>query len=80
MRGTAPLSFDHLQDRVEAMMERGASFSIVEESIDEAYLSRDQKAALWLLAWSLRDPEEQRRDARWTVSWLGGPQRAGNFG
>jgi hypothetical protein len=36
----------------------------VEDAIDAARLSQRHKAALWLLAWSLRDPATQRRDAR----------------
>jgi hypothetical protein len=64
MRGSAPLTFDPGQDQVEAMMEQGASFSAVEDAIDAAELSGRHKAALWLLAWSLRDPAQQRRDAR----------------
>jgi hypothetical protein len=32
--------------------------------IDAAQFSQLHKAALWLLAWSLRDPAIQRRDAR----------------
>jgi hypothetical protein len=36
----------------------------VEDAIDAALLSSHHKAALWLLAWSLRDPALQRRDAR----------------
>ncbi len=46
------------------MMQQGVSFSAVEDAIDAARLSRRHKAALWLLAWSLRDHAQQRRDAR----------------
>ncbi len=46
------------------MMEQGVSFSAVEDAIDAAQLSGTHKAALWLLAWSLRDQAQQRRDAR----------------
>ena len=46
-------------------MDTGESFGDVEYAIDEADgLSLDQKAALWLFAFSLRDPEVQRLDAR----------------
>ena len=64
MVGSAPLTFDPSEDQVEAMMEQGVSFSAVEDAIDAAELSGWHKAALWLLAWSLRAPAQQRRDAR----------------
>ncbi len=46
------------------MIHRGEAFARVEDAIDAARLSQLHKAALWLLAWSLRDPAVQRRDAR----------------
>jgi hypothetical protein len=61
---TAPLSFDRATEQVEGMIHRGWAFARVEDAIDAARLSQLHKAALWLLAWSLRDPEVQRRDAR----------------
>jgi hypothetical protein len=64
MRSSAPLSFDRSQQQIEAMMKRGTAFSHVEDAIDTAQLSAEHKAALWLLAWSLRDNTEQRQDAR----------------
>jgi hypothetical protein len=64
MTASAPLIFDHTEAQVEAMMEEGMAFSDVEDSIDNARLSTQHKAALWLLAWSLRDNIHQRRDAR----------------
>lgn len=67
MKMTAPLSFDCGGEQVEGMMEQGMPFAWVEDLIDGARLSRDHKAALWLLAWSLRDPMLQREDARVTV-------------
>jgi hypothetical protein len=39
----------------------------VEDAIDAARFSQHHKAALWLLAWSLRDPAIQRHDARLMV-------------
>jgi len=45
-------------------MAQGLSFSAIEDAIDAAQLSGRHKAALWLLAWSLRDRAQQRRDAR----------------
>ena len=64
MRARAPLSFDQCEAQVEAMMKRGIAFSHVEDAIDTAPLSELHKAALWLLAWSLRDRIQQRHDAR----------------
>ena len=67
MKKAAPISLGRGSEQVEAMMEQGMPFACVEDLIDAARLSRSQKAALWLLAWSLRDPALQRRDARVTV-------------
>ena len=64
MSGAARVAFDPGQEQVEAMMARGVSFSAVEDAIDAAQLSVRHKAALWLLAWSLRDQAQQRQDAR----------------
>ena len=64
MISTAPLSFDRATEQVESMIHVGEAFARVEDTIDAARLSQLHKAALWLLAWSLRDPAVQRRDAR----------------
>lgn len=64
----APLTFDQSQEQVEAMMQRGTAFGRVEDAIDAAELSAAHKAALWLLAWSLRDHVQQRQDARLMVA------------
>ena len=64
MISTAPLSFDRATEQVEGMIHGGDAFARVEDALDTARLSQLHKAALWLLAWSLRDPEAQRRDAR----------------
>ena len=64
MTATAPLSFDLANAEVEGMIDRGTAFERVEDAIDAARFSQRHKAALWLLAWSLRDPVIQRRDAR----------------
>jgi hypothetical protein len=64
MISTAPLSSDRATEQVESMIHRGEAFARVEDTIDAARLSQLHKAALWLLAWSLRDPAVQRRDAR----------------
>lgn len=53
------------RDAVTDLMESGEEFGDVEEAIDVLPdLTLDQKAALWLFAFSLRDPNEQRLDAR----------------
>jgi hypothetical protein len=39
--------------------------------IDAGQLSTLHKAALWLLAWSLRDVEQQREDPRLTLAAVG---------
>ncbi len=74
---SAPLGFDQSQERVEVMMEQGTTFSDVEDVIDASELSTVHKAALWLLAWSLRDAEEQRHDARLTLAAVGAGQLGG---
>lgn len=66
MTGTAPLSYDRGSEQVEAMIKQGTPFTCVEDAIDGSPLSRQHKAALWLLAWSMRDPISQRQDARAT--------------
>ena len=73
---TAPLSFDRGSEQVEDMMGQGMPFECVEDLVDGARLSGDHKAALWVLAWSLRDPVFQRRDARVTVRLISGGQLA----
>jgi hypothetical protein len=52
-------------DSVAERIRAGEPFGAVEDSIDElADLSADQKAALWLFAFSLREPSHQQSDAR----------------
>jgi hypothetical protein len=66
MRGThriSPLVMH--RDAVAERIRRGEQFGTVEDTINEAAdLSEDQKAALWLFAFSLRDRSEQLLDAR----------------
>ena len=77
MNNTAPLSSARGSEQVEAMMEEGMPFACVEDLIDGARLSRDHKAALWLLAWSLRDPALQHREARLTLELVSAGSRGG---
>jgi hypothetical protein len=59
------------QDVVEGMMDASEPFGAVESFIDEAAaLGQDEKAALWLLAWSLRGTLVQRQDAVAMLSGL----------
>jgi hypothetical protein len=53
------------RDAVSERIEASEPFGAVEDAINEAAdLTRDEEAALWLLAFSLRDPAEQQLDAR----------------
>ena len=53
------------RDTVAERMNAGEAFGEVEDSIDRlARVSMDEKAALWLYAFSLRDPAEQQLAAR----------------
>jgi hypothetical protein len=63
MSSTHPVSLGDFQEQVEGMMQAGELFGVVEDTINTAVLAEDQKAALWLLAWSSRDPWVQRQDA-----------------
>jgi hypothetical protein len=59
------------RDAVTERIKAGEPFGAVEDSIDAvADLTMDEKAALWLFAFSLRDPAEQQLDARAHLSSL----------
>jgi hypothetical protein len=65
----APLS--NYRDAVTDLVDAGEHFCDVEDAIDEvADLTQDEKAALWLFAFSLRDPAEQQTDARAHIAAL----------
>ncbi len=67
----APLT--SYRDAVTELLEGGEKFGDVEDAIDDvAALTQDEKAALWLFAFSLRDPAEQRFDARAHIAALEG--------
>jgi hypothetical protein len=52
------------QSRIAEMMERGATFGQVEEDvINDAPFDSDEKAALWLFAWSFKPRSQQRYEA-----------------
>jgi len=52
------------QSRIISMMERGATFDDVEEGvINDSPFDDDEKAALWLFAWSFVPLRKQRYEA-----------------
>ena len=64
-------TFGYHQDVVTGMMDAREPFGEVETFIDEAAaLDQDEKAVLWLLAWSSRDGWVQRREAMAMLSAL----------
>jgi hypothetical protein len=53
------------RDAVTELVTKGEEFGGVENAIHEATdLTKEQKAALWLFAFSLRDQSEQQVDAQ----------------
>ena len=72
MRGTQHRQdLSGYRDEVTELIEAGEPFDIVESAIDEAAdLTRDQKAGLWLFAFSLLDRDQQQRDARAHLAFL----------
>jgi hypothetical protein len=66
MSGTRQrLAWASYRDAVAERIKAGEPFDEVEDSIDEvAELTTDEKAALWLFAFSLRGPVEEQLDAR----------------
>ena len=58
------------KEEVERLMSVGDSFGAVETMIDEAELTEEEKAALWLFAWSMRDRRVQRRETRGLLAYL----------
>jgi hypothetical protein len=66
---------EHIADgreEVERMMSAGEPFAGIETMIDEAKLSEEEKAALWLFAWSMRDRRTQRRETHGMLAYLSG--------
>jgi len=65
------------RDVINGMMDAGQSFGEVETFINEAAaLDQDEKAALWLFAWSFREGWIQRREALAMLSaldWVNAP-------
>ena len=53
------------RDAITELVKAGQPFRDIEEAIEDAAdLAMDEKAALWLFAFSLRDRADQQRDAR----------------
>jgi hypothetical protein len=77
VRMDARPTLDYHRDVINGMMDAGQSFGEVETFIDEAAaLDQDEKAALWLLAWSFREKWVQRREALAMLSaldWVNAP-------
>lgn len=72
MRGThgAPALASY-RDAVADRLRAGERFGAVEDAIDEVTdLTQDEKAALWLYAFSLRPRSEQQYDARAHLAFL----------
>lgn len=64
-------SLGSYRDAITELIKAGEPFGDVEVAIDEvANLTQDEKAALWLFAFSLRPPAEQAQDARAHISAL----------
>jgi hypothetical protein len=60
------------RDAVTELFKAGEPFGDIEVAIDEvADLSKDEKAALWLFAFSLRDQSDQQRVPRGHLVGLG---------
>jgi hypothetical protein len=61
---TASLNpLEAMRQEVVRRMSRGDRLSDVEDPINSSAFSSDEKAALWLLAWSYVPPGAQRREA-----------------
>ena len=61
-------SLDLHQRVVEAMVAAGTALGLVEDVIEASDLPLDEKAALWMLAWSGVGPQAQERVARAKLS------------
>jgi hypothetical protein len=55
---------DLYRHEVEDMMDEGVGFAEVEAWIEASELETDDKAALWLFAWSLEAPQFKRARER----------------
>ena len=58
------------QKTIEQLLARRRPFDEIEDEIDAAPITGEQKAALWLLAWTYQPRRFQRRIARETLAAL----------
>ena len=56
--------FARCEREVEEMVDRHLPFGEIEEAIEATGLPADEQAALWIVAWSLDEPEQDVREAR----------------
>jgi hypothetical protein len=66
------LDLAEAQTRVEELTELGEPFERVETAIERIDLPDDEKAALWLLAWSTQDRRVRLRVAKEALASLSG--------
>jgi hypothetical protein len=66
------------QSRIETHVRRGRSFADIEELIGAAPVTCEQKAALWLWAWTFVEVAKQRQVARNALSGVSGKRNAGH--
>ncbi len=59
------------QTRIEELVERGEPFERVETAIERLHRPEDEKAALWLLAWSTQERQVRLRVAKEALASLG---------
>jgi hypothetical protein len=59
------------QTRIEKLIERGEPFERVETAIERLDRPDDEKAALWLLAWSTQERHVRLRVAKEALASLG---------
>ena len=71
MKATAPSPYDRAARQIEGMVKQGTPFTRVEDVISEAEAPEDDKAALWLLAWSLQKPSPLQVRGTPLVGWVG---------
>lgn len=68
------MSLMDMSVQIEETMRRGGRIADVEDVINHSHFSEEEKAALWLLAWSYLGWRAQRREAHEHLARLtGGP-------
>jgi hypothetical protein len=71
VRPVSDSPLDRFRNRVEHMADSRTPFGEVEDAIHAAELADDEKAALWMLAWSLLGPRAQRQHAEASLALIG---------